>query len=148
MILVVFGATKDVADEFIDELMLTFPAKVQRLCADHIPGPRAAMDYLNRYMTDYIKRSLTLTAIPHVSTAAELDFLLSHGAYVAHVYGPLSQQHSFIKISKDDLIVRMSKQLAPRHVLSSSELLSELMFRHRSLHRSSTPSYPRTQKIS
>lgn len=130
MILVVIGNQQS-AEQLTDELVTSFQGSVQRLSASHIKDIDSRMAYLSRFMTGHIKHSLFLTVLPTVSTPEEIDFLRSHGAYVAHVHGPMSALHNRIRILHSDLMVKLQHQRSPAHVFDADEVFSELLNRHR-----------------
>jgi hypothetical protein len=130
MILVVIGNQQS-AEQFTDELVTSFNGRIQRLSASHIKDIDSRMAYLSRFMTGHIKHSLFLTVLPTISTPEEIDFLRLHGAYVAHVHGPMSAAHNQIRILHTDLIVKLNAKKAPPHVFDADEVFSELLRRHR-----------------
>lgn len=135
MILVIMGHNKESAEQYIDEMMVLFASRTARLSAHHLTDPKSKLAYLQRFMTHYVKSSLYLTLIPHCYTKSEMDFYRQNGAYVAHIYGALSAEHSEIEIQPGDLMVRPVRTRTPSHAYSQTELMSELIYRHRKIGR-------------
>lgn len=135
MILVVMGSNKETSERYIDEMMELFASRTARLSAHHIPDPESKLAYLKRCMTDHIKHSMYLTLIPHCYTQEEMNFYRANGAYVAHIYGPLSPEHSVITVEDGDMWLRPYRARTPSHAYTQNELMSELMLRHRKIGR-------------
>lgn len=137
MILVVLGSKEDIAESVVKEFMTLFPSQCRRLYTPQFKSAELRIEYLNRSLIGTGLETGTVTLLPQVPTAAEVNMLRARGAYVAHVYGALSSAHSEIAIDRHDYMIKrpLSVNRVPSHVMTVEEVMSDLQYRRRKARR-------------
>ena len=132
MIMVLLGGTKEAQNRIIDDLMLCFKARIQRLNVSHISSDKQRVHRLSVEVHAPHKPQ-QITLITGVKTVAEVTLLRNAGAVMAHIYGPLSSIYKEVVIDHADLhITPLAPRIAvPPHVLTPEEAVSEIYYRKR-----------------
>lgn len=136
MIMVLLGGTKDAQERIVDDLMLCFKSRIQRLNVSHISSDKQRVRRLSvEIHAPHKPRQITL--VTGVKTAAEVTLLRNAGAVIAHIYGPLSRIYKEIVIDHADLhVTPLAPRIAvPPHVLTPEEAISKIHYRQRKKHQ-------------
>jgi len=127
MIIVILGGTESLRDDVVKELIEPHPSKVQHLNLTH------CHDTYARLVAEFTPRKSNkfITVITGIKQPKALDFLREQQATICHCYGQLTQEYSHISIKLGDyhVLPDILADMAPEHVYTPLELLSECFFK-------------------
>ncbi len=123
MIIVILGGTDSLREDVVKELTQPHPSKVQHLNVSH------CHDVYARLVAEFTprKHKKFITVITGIKQPKELAFLRKQQAIICHCYGQLTQEYNQISIKMGEyhVLPNVLVDMAPEHVLTPLELLSE-----------------------